>query len=523
MGTEIVDDGPSYAPRDIVGPEAIPPAHAATSRPTVDPNDGIPLWLAAHDRALTEGLTGGEPEERQRDLVGRATARPAFAAYYPEAGVADPRTTGSAAPAHFDAAAAQRSEDRAQVQRRGGDPNAVEPRQPTPYDDVLFGSGAPWLPAEAISPGDPDQQRATIEVVNVDSLWYLPQVQDPIRALAAHMETSEPSKQPAASWLRYWHARFRASVHYILEVRPTHRYRHLDAKTGKPVVTMRPAREERLLRLRDAEAELLRLGPPPAASLGAEAGAFWAMGIVTRVEQLRDAAQAEWRAEMQQAAVRFLVVAQNEARLRTERQNARDIQIYSLPEELEGSLPASAFPALFAADDNPTFSPSTARFMAALQKTSGQHHLLAINYGGHELSNPFVGDPGSVGKYSFDLQPDIPKDSNGFYEHAKVVEFFLAMERASQETGISWTAYYNDFAVAKEVNEQLGWRRIGFSGGGGPAHAAPDQAGSFHHGPFPYILHIHVNIMPRPLAQQYFAGRVDLPLSLDLGIPADRP
>ena len=77
------------------------------------------------------------------------------------------------------------------------------------------------------------------------------------------------------------------------------------------------------------------------------------------------------------------------------------------------------------------------------------------------------------------------------------------MEQAADATGIEWVALYNDFEVAKTVNEKLGKMRIGFSGG---RSAGPGQEGSIHHGPAPYLLHIHFNIMPKLLATAYVAG-----------------
>jgi hypothetical protein len=64
---------------------------------------------------------------------------------------------------------------------------------------------------------------------------------------------------------------------------------------------------------------------------------------------------------------------------------------------------------------------------------------------------------------------------------------------------MAWVAFYNDFEVAKTVNEKLGGLHAGFSGGGHP----PFQKGSFHHGPEPYILHIHFNIMPIKLKETF--------------------
>jgi hypothetical protein len=48
--------------------------------------------------------------------------------------------------------------------------------------------------------------------------------------------------------------------------------------------------------------------------------------------------------------------------------------------------------------------------------------------------------------------------------------------------------------------ESVGKGRIWFSGGGGE--------GTFHHGPVPYILHIHFNLMPTDLASNFLVGKL---------------
>ena len=65
--------------------------------------------------------------------------------------------------------------------------------------------------------------------------------------------------------------------------------------------------------------------------------------------------------------------------------------------------------------------------------------------------------------------------------------------------GIEWDAFYNDASVIKEVNDTIGKQRLVFSGGGGH--------GTYHHGPDPYILHEHFNIMPTDLAAVYLVGK----------------
>jgi hypothetical protein len=425
----------------------------------------------------------------------------------------------------FDTEGSKRNERRAEVARHGGDPDTTgEPLVPeNVLQKAVKGLAQAWeaavadIPVAGVLPGDADQQQQVIAHVDTEELWRLPHIQEVFRNLAEHMAASERARNhttgiDSADWLDYWHGRFTASVRYILEVRPTHSY--VDKKTGK---TSHPARDAHLLKLRDAEANVGT--QPPASDRGAEVAAMWAMGAVTRIEELRRAAREEWLQEVNDAADQFVVLARNETRFRSEDQNAKPVAVYGLPEDLEGTVPASAFPTLLQANKNEAgFSPSVAKFMAALQPASGLR-VQAENYGGHEEANPLVGNLKTTGKYSFDLHPGIPEDKNtaGFYDHDKVVKFFLAIEKAAQATGMAWTAYYNDFSVAKEVNEQIKARRIGFSGGGSPATAAPDDRGSLHHGPAPYILHIHVNIMPRELAAQFFAGFANPPPNLDLG------
>jgi len=79
-----------------------------------------------------------------------------------------------------------------------------------------------------------------------------------------------------------------------------------------------------------------------------------------------------------------------------------------------------------------------------------------------------------------------------------VVAYFMAMERAAKKTNVEWMAFYNDTAVVKKVNDDLGVGHVAFSGGGGH--------GQYHHGPAPFILHIHVNIMPKDLEAQFRVG-----------------
>jgi hypothetical protein len=154
------------------------------------------------------------------------------------------------------------------------------------------------------------------------------------------------------------------------------------------------------------------------------------------------------------------------------------------------------------------------KFMKAVQERS---HLKAKadNYTDHEAFNPSFGSKDDFGKYSFDVDLGglIKLNADGFYERDAIINFFLAVNQAAKETRTAWLAIYNDFEVQKTVNERLKVRRIGFAGGA----PGPGGEGSIHHGPSPYLLHIHFNIMPIEEAAQFIVGRPVIPPYLDLG------
>jgi hypothetical protein len=87
----------------------------------------------------------------------------------------------------------------------------------------------------------------------------------------------------------------------------------------------------------------------------------------------------------------------------------------------------------------------------------------------------------SWGRYSVDLFPSIPKNDAGYYDQDAVVEVFRTIDAAARLTNVRWRALYTDFDVAKRVNAELTRKQVGFQ---------------WEHGPDPYVLHIHVDIMP---------------------------
>ncbi|MEY2893107.1 MAG: hypothetical protein RJA98_3015 [Pseudomonadota bacterium] len=329
----------------------------------------------------------------------------------------------------------------------------------------------------ATVPGDMAQQAATVSGVSVEDLFEQPAIQQRLRAAAEAAEASEAA-QPGGEvthradlLMDYWRQRFIDSVNYILFVR------------NAPRASKQRKAHRQLRRL---EYRLIQHPPPD---------------LIAQVEALRDATRAEWQATAQAAADRFVVLAENEAQFVSVKQRASVERVWGLPDVMEPTATVAEQPELLNKGSREV-AQAVINFMAAFRKNS-RFRAKADNYEGHELSNPSLGgDPRHVGKYSFDvdLSGDIATGPDGFYDKAQVIAFFMDVDKAAVATNTAWVALYNDFAVAQAVNEALGRRHIGFSGGGGNAHSAP---GSFHHGPAPYLLHIHFNIMPRALKAQY--------------------
>jgi hypothetical protein len=347
----------------------------------------------------------------------------------------------------------------------------------------------PQQAPEPTVPGDRTQQAHLIPKVDSNDLWFLPRIQERMRAVAAETEARErvnvgprgEVKRTVEALMAYWGPKFSDSVNYILYLREGDK------------------RQARLQKLRAAEEALVKSAPAD---------------LVEQVEALRRLHQQKWQEEVDRAADRFIILASNEGQFVTVRQNAKPVAIYGLPETFEGTVElADHKDTLVQGRGAVPTSPSVVVFMKEVQKQTGTK-VLAGNYDRHERYSPYVGAAEEVGKYSFDVDPGawIKTNAEGFYDRAALVNFFLGVERAAGVTQIAWKAFYNDFAVAKEVNETIGKRRIEFSGAGG----GPGGEGSIHHGPAPYILHIHFNIMPNALAGQYFAGK-NLRSGLDLG------
>jgi hypothetical protein len=301
--------------------------------------------------------------------------------------------------------------------------------------------------------------------------------------------------------VRYWLARFRdefeGSLSYILERRQTRAYKVARKRIGASV---------RGLILHDLQA-----AEDAAIKENQQLGGYGSQAaLVGKIDELRKAAKQRWDKEIDDTAARFLVLARNHAEFEAFRQvGVKGFKIAGLPADVEPTVPATARPDLFEQDaDSPGFAESMIKIMEAIQARYG-HPVVAINYHGHAEANASFGSLDNVGKYSVDIDISrwAPVNSDGFYDHAGAVAFFMAVEAATGPGDFAWLAFYNDFAVAEEVNRRTGKYRIQFSGAGGPPNPTPDKKNSYHHGPAPFILHIHMNFMPISLALQYVAGK----------------
>jgi hypothetical protein len=87
-------------------------------------------------------------------------------------------------------------------------------------------------------------------------------------------------------------------------------------------------------------------------------------------------------------------------------------------------------------------------------------------------------------EYSVDMFLTDKPSAEGYYDRDKMVSFFLAADASAEAVKCEWRALYTDFEVGKRVNEALGVKRVHFQ---------------WHHGPAPYVLHAHFDIMPTNL------------------------
>ena len=391
------------------------------------------------------------------------------------------RTANTLGPvvARLDVEAVGLEESRLEALRHGLDPNQPASKPLDPLEKELreaVRNPQPRAPEPTVA-GDPIQQAHALPKVYGEDLWTLPRIQDEMTAIAAATEAREQAtmkaggkvKNNAADMMEYWKQHFISSVEYILYIR-NHK------------------RDILLAQLRAQEETLAKSAPAD---------------LVVQVEALRRTFKDRWQHEVDRAADGFVIVARNESLFLTEKQAAKPVRVSAPDEIIEGTVTASAHPDTMVYtpgkpdQTSAPVAPSVVRFMKAVQKETGKK-AKADNYAQHEEYNPpykVTTEVGNIGKYSFDvdLQGLVKINAEGFYDREQLFQFFLGVDRAAKATQIEWVAFYNDFAVAKQVNEELKEEHIHFSGGGS---AGTGKEGSIHHGPAPYILHVHVNIMP---------------------------
>ncbi len=365
---------------------------------------------------------------------------------------------------------------------------AAERRPPDPFDpfgailreEAKRAAQRPLPPSPPVPavPGDLAQQ-ARVFRLRAWEVFERPGVSAAIEQLSDQLAASTPTwhLQRRGPWntpADMWRDEFEESLTYILTQRTSRR----DPVT-KADITIRTHFRRRL---EIAEAALM--------------AQFQGPELISQVEALRARFHDEWEATVDLAARRFVDLATNDADLLGTPDRPKGAFVLGLPAGMEPTLTSADAPKQVEKGAVPV-AKSVVRFMAALQAES-KDAAVAENYKDHELASPHVATA-AVGHYSFDIHPTIAENPDtGFYEHDAVVAYFMAMERAAKKTNVEWMAFYNDTAVVKKVNDDLGVGHVAFSGGGGH--------GQYHHGPAPFILHIHVNIMPKDLEAQFRVG-----------------
>jgi hypothetical protein len=117
------------------------------------------------------------------------------------------------------------------------------------------------------------------------------------------------------------------------------------------------------------------------------------------------------------------------------------------------------------------------------------HALAALH--SRFAANNYAGHGGGAFRgrgLSLDLTLRGSLDERGFYQRQAAVDFLLLVHQAAQQSNLEWRVLYNDFAVARAVNQRTGARHVGFVG---------DNSGNLNwHGPL--VLHFHLDLSPRP-------------------------
>lgn len=143
---------------------------------------------------------------------------------------------------------------------------------------------------------------------------------------------------------------------------------------------------------------------------------------------------------------------------------------------------------LISDSDKAPVAPIVVRFVEELrQRYRGS--LAVSNYRGHGGGN--FKDRG----YSLDLFLK-GLDDRGFYSHEEAVKLLRAVQESARTIHAEWRVIYNDFSVADIINRETGQEHVIFVG-----TVRRDKnkrvSGLNWHGPFPLILHFHLDLAPR--------------------------
>jgi hypothetical protein len=93
--------------------------------------------------------------------------------------------------------------------------------------------------------------------------------------------------------------------------------------------------------------------------------------------------------------------------------------------------------------------------------------------------------------FSVDLWlPKSPLDARGFHQPADAIALLRAVHQTARAMSVEWRALYNDYRVARVINQETGVRHVGFVG-----NIRPNGSINWH-GPSPLLLHFHLDIAP---------------------------
>lgn len=129
-------------------------------------------------------------------------------------------------------------------------------------------------------------------------------------------------------------------------------------------------------------------------------------------------------------------------------------------------------------------APLTVEFVKELQRRYPQ--VRADTYRNHG-GGAFTGRG-----FSIDLWLDnSPKDERGFWQPKDTLALLREVHQAARIVGAEWRVLYNDYSVARVINQETRARRVAFIGN-------TFRGGLNWHGPHPLILHFHLDLAPLP-------------------------